>query len=78
MGGDSHEGYEIFHDAVLWHVQGLSLTSNLPSLPYYDSLRHLIIETDRMECVVVHLPKLGALRSLELESLGMRQPQNRY
>lgn len=59
-------------------MQGLSLTSNLPSLPYYDSLRHLNIETDRMECVIVHLPKMGALHSLELESLGMRQPQNRY
>ena len=76
MGGGSHEGCEIFHDAVLWHVQGLSLTSNLPSLPYYDSLRHLIIETHRMECVIVHLPKLGASCTLKLESLSMRQPQN--
>ena len=46
---------------------------SLPSLPYCNSLRHLIIKTDRMERVVAQLPQFKFLRTLSLEYVGWHQ-----
>ena len=46
----------------------------MPGLPFYASLRHLIIRIDRMGQVLQQLPQLRALRTLSLESLSVYKP----